>query len=163
MSAIKTVGVLAICAVALSLIQPAIAATPSPTPVPTPTASPTATPTPSATTTATPKPTPTPTPNKPKTCSIRAAATSRDLAHFYGYAMNATTGQVYLNIRGDEQTPSASVMKVYTAAAALEMLSPQYTATTRVFTLPDEPGVIVLRGGGDHTLSRLTSTEIHDI
>jgi len=71
--------------------------------------------------------------------------------------MNARTGEVYANIRGDEQTPSASVMKVFTAAAALETMSTQYTATTRVFTLPEQPGVIVLRGGGDHTLSRLNS------
>jgi D-alanyl-D-alanine carboxypeptidase/D-alanyl-D-alanine-endopeptidase (penicillin-binding protein 4) len=153
----KRLALFATAAFVLSLMQPANAATPSPTPVPSPTVSTSATATPTATPSVTAKPTPTPTPNKPKTCSIRAAATSRDLAHFYGYAMNATTGQVYLNVRGDEQTPSASVMKVYTAAAALEMLSPQYTATTRVFTLPDQPGVIVLRGGGDHTLSRLTS------
>lgn len=137
----------------VGLMQPATAATPSATPVATPSPTVSA----SAAVTATPSASPTVTPNKPKTCSIRAAATSRDLAYFYGYAMNATTKQVYLNVRGDTQTPSASVLKVYTAAAALEMLSPQYTATTRVFTLPDQPGVIVLRGGGDHTLSRLTS------
>ena len=71
--------------------------------------------------------------------------------------MNAKTGEVYANIRGDEQTPSASVMKVFTAAAALETMSTQYTATTRVFTIPSQPGVIVLRGGGDHTLTRLNS------
>jgi len=69
--------------------------------------------------------------------------------------MNATTGQVYANIRGEEQTPSASVLKVMTASAALETLDSAYVANTRVYTLPDQPGVIVLKGGGDHTLSRL--------
>jgi D-alanyl-D-alanine carboxypeptidase/D-alanyl-D-alanine-endopeptidase (penicillin-binding protein 4) len=157
----KTSAVFVVAALCLGGLQPALAATPTPTPVPAPTS--TATPTPTATskpiptTTLTPKPTPTPTPNKPKTCSIRAAATSRDLAHFYGFVMNAKTGEVYANIRGDEQTPSASVMKVFTAAAALETMSTQYTATTRVFAIPSQPGVIVLRGGGDHTLTRLNS------
>jgi D-alanyl-D-alanine carboxypeptidase/D-alanyl-D-alanine-endopeptidase (penicillin-binding protein 4) len=96
-------------------------------------------------------------PNKPRTCSIKSAATSKDLAYFYGYVMNATTGQVYANIRGDEQTSSASVMKVVTAAAALNTLDSAYVANTRVYTVPDQPGVVVIKGGGDHTLSRLNS------
>ena len=79
----------------------------------------------------------------------------RDLAYFQGYVMNATTGQVYANIRGDQQTPSASVMKSLTAAAAIQVLSPDYQATTRVYSVPSEPGTVVIRGGGDHTLSRL--------
>ena len=134
-------------------LQPALGATPSPTPTPTVSASPTS----NVTATPTPTPTPTLTPNKPRTCSIKAAATSKDLAYFYGYVMNATTGQVYANIRGDEQTPSASVMKVMTASAALATLDSAYVAHTRVFTMPDQPGVVVLKGGGDHTLSRLNS------
>ena len=149
----KLTAVFAVVALCLGGLQSASAATPSPTPVPAPTSTPTSSSSPALT----PKPTPTPTPNKPKTCSIRSAATSRDLAHFYGFVMNAKTGEVYANIRGDEQTPSASVMKVFTAAAALETMSTQYTATTRVFTIPSQPGVIVLRGGGDHTLTRLNS------
>ena len=71
--------------------------------------------------------------------------------------MNATTGQVYANIRGEEQTPSASVLKVMTASAALASLDSAYVANTRVYTVPDQPGVVVLKGGGDHTLSRLNS------
>lgn len=127
-----------------------------PTPSPSQSQSPTTTPsgTPSATPTTTP--TPTPTPNKPRTCSIRKAATESNLAYFYGYAVNAKTGQVYLNIRGDEQTPSASVMKVVTAAAAISTLPTDYSATTKVLSVPSEPGTLVLKGGGDHTLSRLT-------
>lgn len=70
--------------------------------------------------------------------------------------MNAKTGEVYLNIRGDKQTPSASVLKVVTAAAAISTLPTDYSATTTVLSVPNEPGTIVLRGGGDHTLSRLT-------
>ncbi len=131
-------------------IQPAQAAdTPSPSPDPTPTVSASGSPTPS------PTPTVPPVPNQPHTCSIRAAMNSKDLAYFYGYVMNATTGQVYGDVRGDQQTPSASVMKTMTAAAAIQVLSPSYQATTRVYAVPSEPGTVVIRGGGDHTLSRL--------
>lgn len=127
---------------------------------PTPSPSQSQTPTPSISTTPTPTlaptPTPVPTPNKPHSCSIRAAASSKNLAYFYGYAMNAITGEVYLNVRGDQQTPSASVMKVVTAAAAITTLPTDYSANTSVLSVASEPGTIVLRGGGDHTLSRLT-------
>ena len=119
---------------------------------PTPSPSQSQTPTPLAT----PTPTATPIPNKPRSCSIRQAATSPNLAYFYGYAVNAKTGEVYLNIRGDQQTPSASVLKVVTAAAAISTLPKDYSATTTVLTVPSEPGTLVLKGGGDHTLSRLT-------
>lgn len=80
---------------------------------------------------------------------------SQDLAYFYGYVMNANTGEVYASVRGEEQTPSASVMKVVTAQAAIQALDRSYAATTRVYSVPSQPGVVVLRGGGDHTLSRL--------
>ena len=114
-------------------------------------------PTPTSTPTSTPAPTPSvpPVPNQPHTCSIRAAMNSKDLAYFYGYVMNATTGQVYADVRGQQQTPSASVMKSLTAAAAIQVLTPTYQATTRVYSVPSEPGTVVIRGGGDHTLSRL--------
>ncbi len=148
---------LAAAALVLTAIQPVFAATPSATPTPTPAVTTSATPTLSATPkpTASPTPTPTPVANKPRSCSIRAVVNSRDLGQFYGYVMNASTGQVYANIRGDEQTPSASVMKVVTAAAAMTTLEPNYSATTKVYVLTDEPTTVVLRGGGDHTLSRL--------
>lgn len=150
---------LAATALVLTAIQPVLAATPSATPTPSSAVTPSATPTLSATPNPTASPTPTPTPvaNKPRSCSIRAVVNSKDLGQFYGYVMNATTGQVYANIRGDEQTPSASVMKVVTAAAAMTTLEPNYSATTKVYVLTDEPTTVVLRGGGDHTLSRLNS------
>lgn len=138
---------------ALSLLAPAASTyAADPTPSPSQSQTPTTTPTPSAT----PTPTPPPVPNKPHSCSIRSAASSRDLAYFYGYAVNAKTGEVYLNIRGDVQTPSASVMKVVTAATAMTVLPPEYQAKTSVWSVPSQPGTVVLQGGGDHTLSRLT-------
>ena len=53
-------------------------------------------------------------------------------------------------------TPSASVLKVLTAAAAIVTLPPTYRATTKVLSVPGQPGTIVLQGGGDHTLSNMT-------
>lgn len=146
------VAALLIAALALAPAGSALAV--DPTPSPSQSQSPTTTP--SATPVSTPTPTPPPVPNPPHSCSIRKAATSANLAHFYGYAVNAITGEVYLNIRGEEQTPSASVMKVVTAAAAISTLPTDYSATTTVLAVPDEPGTLVLKGGGDHTLSRLT-------
>lgn len=122
-------------------------------PTPSPSQSQTPTTTPSATPTASPSLPPVP--NKPRSCSIRQAATSPNLAYFYGYAVNAITGEIYLNVRGEEQTPSASVLKVVTAAAAISTLPVDYTAKTTVLSVPNEPGTLVLKGGGDHTLSRL--------
>lgn len=139
---------LAGAAMSLALLPAGGAFAVDPTPSPSQSQSPTPTPTASAT--------PTPVPNRPKSCSIRQAATSANLAHFYGYAMNAKTGEVYLNIRGEEQTPSASVLKVVTAAIAISTLPSDYSTSTKVYSVPSEPGTLVLKGGGDHTLSRLT-------
>ena len=135
-------------------------AAPSPSPVPT--ASPTpsiavgepnpATPTPSSTATPTPKPYPTPA----APCSASSATKSKDLGQLYAYAIDAQTGRVLLDIRGGEQTPSASVLKVVTAATAMNYLPVDYTAKTSVYALPNEPGTLILVGGGDHTLSAMT-------
>jgi serine-type D-Ala-D-Ala carboxypeptidase/endopeptidase (penicillin-binding protein 4) len=110
---------------------------------PSPSASPTATPTPSASATAQP-------------CSANTAMANPDLAKLYAYVVNVETGEVLINERGTYQTPSASVLKVLSVSAALTYLPTDYKATTKVFTVPGEPGTIVLKGGGDHTLSQVT-------
>ena len=71
--------------------------------------------------------------------------------------VNADTGKVLIDIRGTETTPSASVLKVLTASAAIVTLPETYKAVTKVFSVPGQPGTIILQGGGDHTLSRMTS------
>jgi D-alanyl-D-alanine carboxypeptidase/D-alanyl-D-alanine-endopeptidase (penicillin-binding protein 4) len=48
------------------------------------------------------------------------------------------------------------VLKVLTASAAIVTLPATYKAVTKVFAVPGQPGTIVLQGGGDHTLSRMT-------
>jgi D-alanyl-D-alanine carboxypeptidase/D-alanyl-D-alanine-endopeptidase (penicillin-binding protein 4) len=70
--------------------------------------------------------------------------------------VDVNTGRVLLDINGSEATPSASVLKVLSVSAALTNLPATYTASTKVYTVPSQPGVIVLKGGGDHTLSKMS-------
>lgn len=157
-----SVGLTSAATLAFTLFAgPALAApTPSPseTTSPSPLATPTANSSPSATASATPQPTPT---RVPPTgpfapCSAGKALTSSSLGKLYGYVINADTGKVLIDIRGAEATPSASVLKVLTASAAIVTLPATYRAVTKVFSVPGQPGVLVLQGGGDHTLSRMT-------
>lgn len=48
------------------------------------------------------------------------------------------------------------MLKVVTASMAMTYLPTYYTAKTSVYTLANEPGTLVLVGGGDHTLSAMT-------
>lgn len=107
---------------------------------------------------ANPTPAPTPAPMLPNlgTCSAAKAISAASLGKFYGYVVDVTTGKVLLDVNGAEATPSASVLKVLSVAAALTHLPATYKATTRVLTVPSKPGTIVLQGGGDHTLSNMT-------
>lgn len=140
-------------ALVLALAAPAIAVDASPTPSPSPTASPTLSPL------VTPTPTPSgppPIPNPPNSCSAASAISQSALGQFYAYVVDVNSGRVLLDIRGNESTPSASVLKVLSVAAGLTYLPATYTASTKVFTVPSQPGTIVLQGGGDHTLSQMT-------
>lgn len=126
----------AITAVAVAGFVPAAAVVdPSPTPSSSPTAS--------------------PTPSVPAKCSAASAMSNAALAKLYTYVVNVDTGQVLLNKLGTSQTPSASVLKVLSVAAGLTYLPSDYRASTQVFTIPGQPGTIVLKGGGDHTLSQV--------
>ena len=137
---------LAILAPAIILALAAGPAVAAPTSSPSPTQSPTQSPTPSATLAATPA----------APCSAASALGQKALGQFYGYVIDTATGKVLLDTRGSQSTPSASVLKVLTVAAALDTLPADYRATTKVFTVPSAPGTLILQGGGDHTLSRMT-------
>ena len=118
-----------------------------------------------ATPTATPSSTPTVDPARPvpaeattasrlRTCSVAGLAADGRLAEFQAQVVNASTGEVLFDRGGTTSSRTASVMKVLTSAAALNVLGSDYRATTRVVK-GAEPGQVVLVGGGDLTLSRL--------
>ncbi len=87
------------------------------------------------------------------TCSAKSQLANPLLGKFYGYVVDTSTGKVLLDVRGKQQTPSASVLKLLTAASGLYFLSEDYRAETRIYQLEIDPTTIYFVGGGDHTLS----------
>ena len=87
------------------------------------------------------------------TCSAKTQLANPELGKFYGYVVNTATGKALLDIRGKQQTPSASVLKLLTGASALYFLPEDYRAETRIYQLASDPTTIYFVGGGDHTLS----------
>ncbi|MGD9622407.1 MAG: D-alanyl-D-alanine carboxypeptidase/D-alanyl-D-alanine-endopeptidase [Mycolicibacterium sp.] len=75
-----------------------------------------------------------------------------NLGRFTGRITDALTGSQIWAQGGDVPMQPASTNKVLTAAAALLTLDREGRLTTRVLT-GDRPGVVVLVGGGDQTLS----------
>ncbi|AJW80549.1 D-alanyl-D-alanine carboxypeptidase/D-alanyl-D-alanine-endopeptidase [Clavibacter michiganensis subsp. insidiosus] len=117
--------------------------------------------------TPTPSPTPTEAPPRPspavqaaardlRMCSIASLAQDPRLATFEGQVRDAATGRVLFDRNGSTPERTASVMKVITSAAALAALGPDRRIATTVVR-GSEPGTVVLVGGGDPTLTRLTS------
>jgi D-alanyl-D-alanine carboxypeptidase/D-alanyl-D-alanine-endopeptidase (penicillin-binding protein 4) len=139
-------------------VMPAAVATPTPTPVPTPI----------------PQPSPAPT---PEVVPVRRATTTRTLAELQariseilgrpelGPAMVAIkvssleTGRVLFEENANKLVRPASNMKLYTVAAALDRLSPDYRFVTSVFAdeKPNDKGVIkgdlTIYGRGDPSLA----------
>lgn len=99
-----------------------------------------------------PQPSEIPGPSAVRTCSVAGILADPRLAAFSGQVINATTGEVLLDRNGTVPQRTGSVLKVLTAAAALKILGPEGRLTTSVLD-GSTPGVIVLRGGGDPTLS----------
>jgi serine-type D-Ala-D-Ala carboxypeptidase/endopeptidase (penicillin-binding protein 4) len=92
---------------------------------------------------------------EPVVCTANKAMAQKTLGKFHAYVINVDTGEVLVDVRGTELTPSASVIKTLTAVAALQKLPAEYRATTQVLATPSEPSTLVFKGGGDFTLSRL--------
>jgi D-alanyl-D-alanine carboxypeptidase/D-alanyl-D-alanine-endopeptidase (penicillin-binding protein 4) len=72
--------------------------------------------------------------------------------------MNASTGEVLFDRNGANPAPTASVLKMLTAAAAYSILGPDYRVPTTVVK-GSQPGQVVVIGGGDVTLTRLPTGE----
>lgn len=95
-----------------------------------------------------------PEPDRLRTCSVASLAKDERLRKFRGAVLNASTGDLLFDRGATKPVAQASVLKVFTAAAALNILGPDYQMVTRVYQ-GSTPGSIVLVGGGDPTLSRL--------
>ena len=95
----------------------------------------------------------------PKPAPDRLAATlapfvaDPNLGILTGRVTDALTGaQLWAQGAGVPMQP-ASTNKVLTAAAALLAIDRDATLATTVLTDPDNPGLVILKGGGDPTLS----------
>lgn len=88
-------------------------------------------------------------------CPIGKAATAPALGTLYGAVVDTVSGKTLYSMRSGMPTPSASVMKLFTGAAALMYLPDGHRAETSVWSVDSDPTAILVKAGGDHTLSRL--------
>lgn len=93
-------------------------------------------------------------PPRIRTCSISDQMESPSLGAFSGVVVDPFTGDVLFSRNQAQAVPPASVMKIVTATAALQVLGPDHTFSTTVKTGKDT-NTVVLVGGGDPTVSRL--------
>lgn len=93
-------------------------------------------------------------PSRLRTCTVAAQAADERLVGFTGAVTNASTGAVLFDRGASTASTQAGVSKVLTAAAAINILGPDTTLSTRVY-LGSTPNTIVLVGGGDPTITAL--------
>jgi D-alanyl-D-alanine carboxypeptidase/D-alanyl-D-alanine-endopeptidase (penicillin-binding protein 4) len=111
---------------------------------------------PQATDTNSPTNTPTVSPTaEGRDCSVADLAADPRLVGLHAQVLNPETNEVLFDLQGDVATQTASVMKLFTATAALQVLGPNYRVQTKVYADLDNPGQIVVVGAGDPTLSRV--------
>ncbi len=87
-------------------------------------------------------------------CSVQEAETSEGILTLQAQVRNASSGEVLFDRGSNIPARTASVLKLFTAAAALETLGPDYRVATRVYVDAQDPSILYLVGGGDPTLSR---------
>ena len=92
------------------------------------------------------------TPQRIRTCQIQQGATNSGGTSLSGLVVDSASGQELADFTSEASSPTASVVKLFTAAAALTVLGTDYTFSTQV--VEGEPGEIFLVGGGDVTLTR---------
>ena len=91
-----------------------------------------------------------------RTCSVAALAADQRLVDLSANVINVSTGETLFDRNGAQPQRTGSVLKVITAAAALNVLGPTTQLTTQVIE-GSAPGSIVLKGGGDPTLATGTT------
>lgn len=95
---------------------------------------------------------PKPTPDR-LTATLAPFVADPNLGVFTGRVTDAVTGAQLWAQGANVPLQPASVNKVLTTAAALLTLDRDARLTTTVLTDPDTPGLLILKGGGDPTLS----------
>ncbi len=93
-----------------------------------------------------------PTPDK-LAATLALTLADPNLGAFTGRITDAATGEQLWTQGADVPMQPASVTKVLTTAAALHGLDRDARLTTKVLASDRRPGVVVLKGGGDQTLS----------
>ncbi|GGA70191.1 D-alanyl-D-alanine carboxypeptidase/D-alanyl-D-alanine-endopeptidase [Pseudoclavibacter endophyticus] len=90
-----------------------------------------------------------------RTCSLDEITAQPGALEFHGYAIDSQTGEVLFDRRAGSPNPTASTMKLITAAAALTVLGPDYRIPTRVYA-GELQGEVIIVGYGDVTLTSLS-------
>jgi D-alanyl-D-alanine carboxypeptidase/D-alanyl-D-alanine-endopeptidase (penicillin-binding protein 4) len=88
-------------------------------------------------------------------CTLDKQLSSKNIKQLHVEVLDAESGETLFAKSEDTPARTASVLKVLTAAVALDVLGPDYRITTSVMVSPSEPGKIYLVGAGDVTLSRM--------
>lgn len=88
-------------------------------------------------------------------CTVDKQLSSKNIKQLHVEVLDAESGETLFAKSEDQPARTASVMKVLTAAVALDVLGPDYRITTSVMVSPSQPGKIYLVGAGDVTLSRM--------
>ncbi len=88
-------------------------------------------------------------------CTVDKQLTSKNIKQLHVEVLDAVSGKTLFSKAEQQPARTASVMKVLTAAVALDVLGPDYRITTSVMVSPSEPGKLYLVGSGDVTLSRM--------
>lgn len=88
-------------------------------------------------------------------CTLDKQLSSKNIKQLHVEVLDAASGETLFAKSEDTPARTASVLKVLTAAVALDVLGPDYRITTSVIVSPSEPGKIYLVGAGDVTLSRM--------
>lgn len=96
-----------------------------------------------------------PTPAFATSCTAAKQLSSKNIKVLHAEVVNANTGETLFSVAKDVPARTASVMKLLTAAVALDVLGKDFQVETKVYADPIEAGKIYLVGAGDVTLSRM--------
>ena len=99
-------------------------------------------------------PSSTATPTFARTCSVATESADPKLATFAAAVINPATDEILFDRSSELGAAPASTQKMLTAAAALQVLGPNYRVETKVYQDPANLSTIYLVGAGDPTLSR---------